>query len=250
MYSVVIPSLGRIEYLNELLDSILAQDLMPNEVLVLLDSNEHCQGIASKITKNNLIKVIFCEHMNLSEKRNYGAKIASSKLLIYSDDDDLWSSRRGLLVVDALKNSLVCCHNYGKFGSHQLSNQNILGLGDLQLSQRSLFYGANVFGGGSAIACHTEVVKIFNFSPVYKYCEDYEWWSRIILAGITVRYLGESLVLYRTHASNMTSVKRDIFCFTMKIAKDILIRGFSEIMIASLIGCRATIVYLKTYLRR
>jgi glycosyltransferase involved in cell wall biosynthesis len=250
MYSVVIPSLGRIEYLNELLDSILTQDLKPIEILVLLDSNSHCNEISVKIIKNNLIKVVFCEQMNLSEKRNYGAKIASSKLLIYSDDDDLWSSRRGLVVVEALKNNLVCCHNYGKFGSENSSNLNILGLSDRQLNRTNLLNGANIFGGGSAIACHAQVVEMFNFSPAYRYCEDYEWWIRIILAGISVRYLGESHVSYRVHDSNMTGVKRDIFYFTLKIAKDILMKGINEIFISLIIGSKATIVFLKTYLRR
>lgn len=249
MYSVIIPSLGRIEYLNELIDSILNQDLMPNEVLILLDENQHCYDISDQIISNHLIKVIFCNKLNLAQKRNYGAEVAQSKLLIFSDDDDVWSARRGSEVVNVLRTDDICCHNYSKFGAVDLKDQNILGKSDLRVKMSMLFYGANVFGGGSAIACHRDIVRVFQFSSKYKYCEDYEWWLRVILAGVSIKYLGESLVSYRVHGSNMTSVKRDIFYFTMKIAIESFRRGLSEILIALLIAVKSTFVLLKNYFR-
>lgn len=249
MYSVIIPSLGRIEYLNELINSILNQDLMPDEVLILLDENQHCYDISDQIISNHLIKVIFCNKLNLSQKRNYGAEVAQSKLLIFSDDDDVWSTRRGSEVVNVLRTYDICCHNYNKFGTIDLKDQNILGKSDLIVKKSMLFYGGNVFGGGSAIACHRDIVRVFKFSWEYKYCEDYEWWLRVILAGVSIKYLGASLVSYRVHSSNMTRVKRDIFYFTMRIAIKSFKSGLAEILIALLIATKATFVFLKNNLR-
>ena len=42
------------------------------------------------------------------------------------------------------------------------------------------------------------------FNKDYLYCEDYEWWTKIILADIKVGYSPKSLVKYRTHKKNMT----------------------------------------------
>ena len=41
----------------------------------------------------------------------------------------------------------------------------------------------------------------------YIYCEDYDWWIRILLAEIKINYLPISLVKYRVHNKNMTSNK-------------------------------------------
>ena len=51
MYSVIIPSLGRINYLNQLLQSIYNQTLLPEEIIILLDQNESCKNVAKFIYK-------------------------------------------------------------------------------------------------------------------------------------------------------------------------------------------------------
>ena len=51
MYSVIIPSIGRINYLNELLESIYMQTLLPEEVIIVLDNNKKCKDIVNLIKK-------------------------------------------------------------------------------------------------------------------------------------------------------------------------------------------------------
>ena len=85
MYSVIIPSLGRINFLNELLGSIYKQSLKPKEILILLDNNSLCKEGTKFINKKDICEIIFCDELNLSQKRNYGALIAKSNYLIFSD---------------------------------------------------------------------------------------------------------------------------------------------------------------------
>jgi len=204
MYSVVIPSLGRLDYLNELLESIDKQTLEPKEVLVLLDDNDHCQNISKQIKRSPVLRILFCSGMNLAEKRNHGATIAQADILVFSDDDDIWMPNRGASVVSALDVFSACCHNYGKFGAVTGAELSRLGTKDLKIGIADLMRGANVFGGGSTIAVRRSVVLVLPFSTQLRYCEDFEWWIRILLASVKVGYLGDSLVLYRTHATNMT----------------------------------------------
>jgi glycosyltransferase involved in cell wall biosynthesis len=239
MYSVIVPTLGRIEYLNELLSSILAQSLPPNEILVLLDNNDHCRKISGLISSDPSIALIFCDGLNLAEKRNFGASIAKYDNIIFSDDDDLWASTRGLLVSDALKNLPVCCHNYGKFGEINADDCSKLGKLTKEITARDLLGGSNKFGGGSSIASKRYIVLALPFSSKFRYCEDFEWWSRILLAGIRVQYLGVSLVKYRTHASNMTNSVGLISRFGWKLALGLANQSLLMVMIAIMIMLRS-----------
>ena len=116
MYSVIIPSLGRINYLNQLLQSIYNQTLLPEEIIILLDQNESCKNVAKFIYKKNNCNIIFCKNLNLSQKRNYGIEIAKTKFIIYSDDDDIWNKNKAELTIKSLKTSKVVCHEFTKFG--------------------------------------------------------------------------------------------------------------------------------------
>ena len=60
MYSVIIPSLGRINFLNELLKSIYKQSLPPNEIIILLDNNNSCKEGSKFIKKKDICNIIFC----------------------------------------------------------------------------------------------------------------------------------------------------------------------------------------------
>ncbi len=222
MYSVVIPSLGRLEYLNELLASIEQQTMQPQEVLLLLDDNDHCRTISREIRQLAGLRVILCPGMNLAEKRNYGAAIAQAEALVFSDDDDLWAPTRAAAVVKALAEFGACCHNYGKFGAEAGSSLSRLGPEDRTIGLAQLMRGANIFGGGSSIAARRAVVQVLPFSPKFRYCEDFEWWIRIVMASVKVRYLGDSLVSYRTHSTNMTGSAWRIVRFNFLIVGRLL----------------------------
>ena len=51
MYSVVIPSIGRVNYLNELIKSIYNQTLSAEEIIIIFDNNEKCKEIEKLIPK-------------------------------------------------------------------------------------------------------------------------------------------------------------------------------------------------------
>ena len=61
MYSVIIPSMGRIDFLNDLLESIYKQTISPKEIIILLDKNELCEQGVKNIHKIDTCKIIFCD---------------------------------------------------------------------------------------------------------------------------------------------------------------------------------------------
>ena len=217
MYSVIIPSIGRIEFLNELLESIYKQSILPKEVIILFDKNNKCKEGSKLINKQDICKIIFCDKLNLSQKRNYGAVISKSKYIIYSDDDDIWEFNKGELTIQSLSHSQVVCHEYSKFGYFHKKPKFIMGKKRRFVELIFLLFGSNIFGGGSAIATLKEIVLAIPFNEKYAFCEDYDWWIKLILAEIKIEYLPISLVKYRVHKNNMTSKHQKIFKYNIKI---------------------------------
>ena len=225
MYSVIIPSIGRINFLNELLESIYNQSVKPNEIFILLDNNNSCKEGAKFINKNDICEIIFCDRLNLSQKRNYGALIAKSQYLVFSDDDDIWEFSKGELTVKSLKNSQVVCHEYSKFGALNQNPKFLMGKKKKLIKLIYLLFGSNIFGGGSAIASLKEVVLAIPFNEEYIFCEDYDWWIKILLAEIKIEYLPISLVKYRVHNKNMTSNYLKILNYNLKIFNKIIYKS-------------------------
>ncbi len=250
MYSVIIPSLGRLEYLNELLESIFQQTAPPSEILILLDDNEHCRKILNSLISNEVLHVLFFANLNLAEKRNIGASIAQCENIIFSDDDDLWAPTRGELVCKALAEAPACCHNYGKFGDVIETNCSKFGTQNRRINAKDMMFGANRFGGGSAIAAKRYIVLALPFSREFRYCEDFEWWSRVLFAGIEVRYLGASLVIYRTHATNMTNAVVAISSYGWKLCLKLVFNAFYMTVAALMIAVRSALRRAMYFLRK
>ena len=235
MYTIIIPSIGRINYLNELLQSIYNQTLLPKEILILLDQNEFCKDNAKFINKKHNCKIIFCRNLNLSQKRNYGAEMTNTQLIIYSDDDDIWHIKKGELTIESLKTSKVVCHEFTKFGEIQKQPRYILGKNFKTISLNELLFGSNIFGGGSGIAGRKEIFLSFPFDENYLFCEDFFWWTKVILAGIKIEYVPYPLVKYRTHKNNMTSNLIQIYFYNLKLFKDLINKSFI-LFVASAFG--------------
>ena len=205
-YSVVISSVGRKDYVKDLLNSILTQSLPPGEILFLLDRNAKCYRLADSLRLlDNRIKFFFFDDCNLPEKRNKAAFLSSFDALIFSDDDDIWSSNRAQIVMNALNQGAhVVAHDFSVFGSLNRTGLRRLGHVSRYLTSSDLIYSSNVYGGGSGIACLKTVLELFPFDPILLSSEDFDWWVRILLSKLMVWYEAEDLVSYRRHRSNMT----------------------------------------------
>ena len=89
-YSVIISSVGRKDFVKDLLDSILSQTVPPGEILFFLDDNSECLRLADYLCDfDNCIKVYFFDSFNLPQKRNEAVSLSSFDILLFSDDDDV-----------------------------------------------------------------------------------------------------------------------------------------------------------------
>ena len=90
--SIIVPVYNVEKYLHKCVDSLLAQDLLPDEYeIILVDdgSPDHCGEICDRYAaEHSNIKVIHRENGGLSAARNSGIDVAQGKYIQFVDSDD------------------------------------------------------------------------------------------------------------------------------------------------------------------
>jgi glycosyltransferase involved in cell wall biosynthesis len=98
--SVIIPVRDGGRFLAQAIDSVLAQDYEPYELLVVDDgSTDDSVHIASAYPRVRLLRT---PGSGVSVARNAGADVAAGEMLAFLDQDDLWAPRKLSLQVSAL----------------------------------------------------------------------------------------------------------------------------------------------------
>lgn len=87
--SVIIPVYNGERYLAETVESILAQTLLPNEIVVVDDgSTDGTSTVAARF--GNTLRYDRQPHRGLAATLNQGLRLAQGDLLAFLDSDDLW----------------------------------------------------------------------------------------------------------------------------------------------------------------
>ena len=232
-YDVVISSSGRTTYLIELIESVLAQTCKARRVFVLLDTNitnAECARALEAAFCTISVRVIMLEGMNLPMKRNYGFEVSKADVVMFSDDDDVWKAHKAECVLRCLDEGYsAVCHNYNLFGSVKKNACHKLGSKSKKVPYWSVAWGDNIWGGGSAICCKRSVLEVIRFNETLSSCEDLDWWLRVQIATNSVFYVGEPLVDYRRHSTNMISNSKRMASTLRIVALESLMKSLYQI---------------------
>ena len=88
--------------------------------------------------------------------------------------------------IDSLKNYPVFCHEFTNLVLH-FKTKVFTWKKEKIITNSKFNFRIKYFWGGSTLAVWKEII-IATFNKDYLYCEDYEWWTKIILADIKVGY--------------------------------------------------------------
>ena len=87
--SVVIPTFNRSELVVEAIESVLAQSVIPTEILVIDDGSE--DDTRDRLSPLSVrIKYVYQNNRGVSAARNRGLKEASGNIIAFLDADDIW----------------------------------------------------------------------------------------------------------------------------------------------------------------
>lgn len=204
--SVIIPFYSGRRWLNEALESVFAQTLLPDEIIVVNDgSNENIDSLVSKF--KDKVKFIHQDNRGAANARNHGIKLSTGKYIAFLDSDDLWRPQKLEMQIKHMKeNNLVWSHcPYEVFDDRtgqiikKIDNLETVGMMFPRLLARCKIGTLCVM---IKRECLTDKMMIFN--EKMRQGQDYCFWN-VLGRKYELGNVGESLVLVRNHSNNIAN---------------------------------------------
>jgi glycosyltransferase involved in cell wall biosynthesis len=202
-YSVVITyCCGRKKELNELLDSIYSQTILPNEVLVVTD------GVAPEL-KGLKFDITLIESNKIGRPgplRNEGIQKSNYDLIFLSDDDDIWHPQKAEFQINAIIND----ENVGICFTDKLSFTTDGGIQKIKYYKQAKSDSIKIFNLlirnnlplSSCLINRSVTTPVFNPSLNVRGWEDYELWLREVQNTKIIK-LRCGLLFYRSHSGSI-----------------------------------------------
>jgi glycosyltransferase involved in cell wall biosynthesis len=193
--SVIIPLYAYAQYLDEAIQSVLAQTVKPDEIICVSDG---AIDNSVEIAKKYPVKIIEKKNGGLASARNAGIREATSEFVMSFDSDDLMRPNcieEHMKLAD--KNTIVTC-GLMAFGSEAYTARPREATIDL-LMKTNTIYSNSVFPKKmwEDVGGFDENMKLG--------LEDWEYWIRCAKAGAKFVTSDEVCLLWRRHPQAMST---------------------------------------------
>lgn len=195
--SVVIPAYNAAHFIGDALASVLAQEFVPYEVIVVDDgSSDATAQVASEVQG---VTVLAGPHQGVSAARNRGVGYAIGELLAFLDADDLWAASKLRKQVDLLEAE--------PSAGIAVARQTYSFEGPVPAWFRGPIDGGSEVGTQPSNwlvrrECWDRVGK---FRTDLTHSEDTDWWARAVDLGERWVLVDEPLVIHRIHGANASA---------------------------------------------
>jgi teichuronic acid biosynthesis glycosyltransferase TuaG len=237
LVSIITPAYNAANYIEETLDSVLAQSYKNWELLVVDDysTDQTADIVNSYCEKDQRVKLHrLPKNMGCAFARNYATKNSKGKYIAFLDSDDLWlPDKLSIQLEYMIQNDVVACHSsYLKLYQNTTTTKSIIALKKIDFNRMLM---------GNPIGCLTFVydcskIGKYYFDGRYKISEDYATWIDIsrehtiygiekILAIYRVHNQGKSIKKYRPaidtwrilYSKENMGFLTSLYCFTLYI---------------------------------
>ena len=216
LLSVIVPILNSDKYLEECIDSILAQTYQNLEVILVDDgSTDNCPSLCeSYAEKDNRVKVIHQKNAGVSSARNAGLAVATGDYFAFVDSDDICEENMYLEMYEmALKYNvpLVICSGYYFSTTHKDDIAPVSD--DIEILNSHEMISNKLWSSNSDTLLFTLVWnKLFlrsvfgelRFRNDIKVCEDEEFSTYLYLPVFNCALFRNSLYGYRKNENSLT----------------------------------------------
>lgn len=205
--SVVIPAFDARRFVDETLDSVLAQRGADFDVTVVDDGSS--DGTADRVAARGDARLLRRENRGPAAARNAGAALGDSEWIAFCDADDLWAPdklRRQLEAAEARPGAVLVASGGEEFGARA---------GSLPAPREGRVTGEliaeNFITTSSVLVRREAYVRAggFDESPALISVEDYDLWLRLSLSG-ELAGVAEPLVRRRAHDRNLSADHLDL----------------------------------------
>lgn len=203
-FSVIIPLYNKEREIADAIDSVLAQALLPCEIIVVDDGSTDRSAAIVSGYDSPLIKFIAQPNAGVSAARNNGARQATGKYLAFLDGDDVWRPGYLLKIAELIEKYPDCGAYAAAFdivsGNEIVPNKNpghegiISDFFDEAMS-------SYICQPSATVVPHDVFEKLCGFPVGMKIGEDLYFWIRLA-SEYRVCFTPTPLVLYSRTASN------------------------------------------------
>ena len=197
--SVIIPVWNGARYLAEAIESVLAQDSMPLEIIVVDDgSDDDSAAVAEQFGER--VRCLRRPHAGLASARNSGLEVARGQLLLHLDADDLLTEQSIAVRVAALTQQPDLDLVVGfmeSFVSPELDAQTRARFGPMPGPQRGGLPGASIARAAFA-------ARVGKFDTSLRQSPDLDWMLRAQEAGMKLAVIPDVVLRRRIHGNNVS----------------------------------------------
>ena len=206
--SVVIPAYNAERFLRRTLESVFAQTLLPDEILICDDGS--VDGTAELAESfGPPVRVLRLSNEGASSARNFGAAQATGEWIAFLDADDLWEPgklERQMAELARNPDADLCYTSVMKLEQHgdEMRLCGIIPVPTADLIERAVFE-RTTFIPSSVVIRRSVFLASGGFDATRRYAEDWELWLRLLRRGVKFAGLTEPLTLYRIHGAGVSS---------------------------------------------
>jgi GT2 family glycosyltransferase len=208
--SVVVPTRNRAPYLREALKSVLEQEDVKVEAIVVDDaSDDETPDLLGSLGDARVRSIRFESNVGMGSARNAALEVARGRWIAFLDDDDLWAPRKLREQLDAAKRNeatWVYC------GVLLVTPEGVVirlkGPPDPAHLLGDLLRTNVIRAGSSTVVVDAERLRaIGGFDESFDFVGDWDLWIRLAVADRAAA-VDEPLAAYRRHSSSFSSVGR------------------------------------------
>jgi glycosyltransferase involved in cell wall biosynthesis len=190
--AAVVPLFNGRRYIRDAIDSILAQEPRPSEIVVVDDGST--DGGAELVAGHPEVRIVRQANAGEAAARNRGIGETAAPLIAFLDQDDVWLPRKLALQVPRLADPAVDI----VFAQHRLMVED----GATWFRQDALGRVLTAELPGTMIVKRTAFARIGLYREDIRLGSDVDWILRARDAGLGFRLVEEVLLLRRMHRTN------------------------------------------------
>jgi len=201
--SVIIPTYNRKDYVQEAIDSVLAQTYTDYEIIVVDDGSTDGTGKVLQARYRDRIRYVWQENQGESVARNCGIEMSTGTYIGLLDSDDVWlpdKLSRQVDVFDHCSDSPMVCTDAWRVdanGTFLSSRSMRRGLSEDAFMPAALCLENPVINS-SALMSRVAFIQAGGYDRRLHYGEDWDLWLRMAIVG-KIRFIDQPLVLFRQH---------------------------------------------------
>jgi glycosyltransferase involved in cell wall biosynthesis len=210
--SVIIPVYNTELFLEDCLNSVLAQTFSDFEIIAVDDgSTDNSAAIVEQFAaKDNRIVIIHQENKGLSEARNTGIKAACGNWITFVDSDDMLAPRFLQKLLDAAKqnNASIACSDKQLFwkdseiANGETATTQAIALSPEKALERALYQKEGPDYSAWSKLYDAQIWQSRRFTPGI-YFEDMDCIPQVLLEAKKVAFVPEPLYLNRRHNTSI-----------------------------------------------